>query len=216
MAALLRRASDGDLIKPQCDLSRHHFFFVAVQLQSLQNGEPTVPVILVADSIVPLNATVKVVPLLPFISQPNTTLFTSTHPLTGHGGFAPTPKKVPLSISTSCLKTKVILIGPSVPIYCSPHVPVRLTAPASAPRSVRPKPGENTTNKSTISNWCLTNSSVQVRCHCRADNRAYCGRMAISGSTLVARLAGTKDASSATVSNKIGAATNVTGSVGVT
>ncbi len=37
---------------------RHHFFFVAVQLQSLQNGGPTVPVILVADSIVPLNATV--------------------------------------------------------------------------------------------------------------------------------------------------------------
>jgi hypothetical protein len=34
------------------------FFFVAVQLQPLQNGAPTVPVILVADSIVPLNATV--------------------------------------------------------------------------------------------------------------------------------------------------------------
>jgi len=34
------------------------FFFVAVQLQSLQNGGSTVPVILVADSIVPLNATV--------------------------------------------------------------------------------------------------------------------------------------------------------------
>ena len=33
-------------------------FLVAVHVQSLQNGEPTVPVILVADSIAPLNATV--------------------------------------------------------------------------------------------------------------------------------------------------------------
>src|SRR5262249_29117247 len=93
------------------------FFFVAVQLQSLQNGGPTVPVIMVADSIVPLNATVKVVPLLPSASQPNTTLFPFTAPMTGHGGTGPTPEKVPLSFSPSCLKTKVILIGPSLPIY---------------------------------------------------------------------------------------------------
>jgi hypothetical protein len=60
---------------------RRHFFFVAVHLQPLpQNGLPTVPVILVADSIVPLNATVKVISLLPSISQPNTTLFPSLCP----------------------------------------------------------------------------------------------------------------------------------------
>src|SRR5215813_10576526 len=135
---------------------RHHFFFVAVQLQpSPQNGLPTVPVILVVDSIVPLNATVKVVPLLPAISQPNTTLFPFTAPVTWHGGIGPTPEKVPLSFSPSCLKTKVILIGASLPIYCSPHVPVRLTGPAPAPTGVRPKPGEITTNKSATANWRL-------------------------------------------------------------
>ena len=38
----------------------HHFFFVAVQLQSAlpQNGLPTVPVIWVADSIVSLKTAV--------------------------------------------------------------------------------------------------------------------------------------------------------------
>src|SRR5262249_3952788 len=132
-------------------------------LQSLQNGGPTVPVILVADSIVPLNATVKVVPLLPSASQPNTTLFPFTAPVTAHGGFGPTPEKVPLSFSPSCLKTKVILIGSLLPIYCRPHAPVRLTGPASMPTGVRPKPGEITTNKSTTNNRCLINSSLQVR-----------------------------------------------------
>ena len=97
---------------------RHHFFFVAVQSQpSPQNGLPTVPVILVADSIVPLNATVKVVPLLPSASQPNTTLFPFTAPVTWHGGTGPTPEKVPLSFSPSCLKTKVILIGLTGPLF---------------------------------------------------------------------------------------------------
>ena len=82
---------------------RHHFFFVAVQLQPvLQNGLPTVPVILVADSIVPLNATVKVVPLLPSISQPNTTLFSFTVPVAGASGTGPASEKVPLGFSSSC------------------------------------------------------------------------------------------------------------------
>jgi hypothetical protein len=42
---------------------RRHFFFVPVysQLSLPQNGLPTVPVILVADSIAPLNVTTKVV-----------------------------------------------------------------------------------------------------------------------------------------------------------
>src|SRR5215475_4923893 len=143
---------------------RHHFFFVAVHSQPLpQNGLPTVPVILVADSIVPLNATVKVVPPLPSASQPNTTLFPFTAPVTWHGGTGPTPEKVPLSFSPSCLKTKVILIGSSLPIYCRPHVPVRMTGPASAPIGVSPKLGENTTNKIAISNWRLINASLQIR-----------------------------------------------------
>src|SRR6266508_6337692 len=105
-------------------------------------------------------------PLLPSCSQPNTTLFPFTAPVTGQGGTGPTPEKVPLSFSPSCLKTKVILIGPPVPlvgIYCRPQVPVRLTGPASTPTGVRPKPGEITTNKSTTTNRRLINSSLQIR-----------------------------------------------------
>jgi hypothetical protein len=59
-------------------------FLAAVHSQptSPQNGLPTVPVILVADSIVPLKATVKVIPPLPSCSQPNTTCLPFTMPLT--------------------------------------------------------------------------------------------------------------------------------------
>src|SRR5262245_12289895 len=59
------------------------------QATSPQNGLPTVPVILVADSIVPLNATVKVIPPLPSCSQPNTTLFPFTAPMTLRGPNGP-------------------------------------------------------------------------------------------------------------------------------
>lgn len=74
---------------------RRHFFFVPVhsQLSLPQNGLPTVPVILVADSIVPLNATTEVGPslpaMLPDISQPNTTLFSFTAPATLRGPNGP-------------------------------------------------------------------------------------------------------------------------------
>src|SRR5215813_15312626 len=66
-------------------------FLVAVHSQptSPQNGLPTVPVILVADSIVPLNATVKVTPPLPSCSQPNTTLFPFTAPVILRGPNGP-------------------------------------------------------------------------------------------------------------------------------
>src|SRR5215475_1664405 len=73
----------------------HHFFFVPVHSQppSPQNGLPTVPVILLADSIVPLNATTKVGPpgpcMLPDISQPNTTLSPFTAPVTLRGPNGP-------------------------------------------------------------------------------------------------------------------------------
>src|SRR5262245_15792410 len=62
---------------------------VHVQPTSPQNGLPTVPVILVEDSIVPLNATVKVIPPLPSCSQPNTTLFPFTAPMTLCGPIGP-------------------------------------------------------------------------------------------------------------------------------
>ena len=66
-------------------------FLAAVHVQATlpQNGLPTVPVILVADSIVPLNATVKVIPPLPSCSQPNTTLFPFTAPMTLRGPNGP-------------------------------------------------------------------------------------------------------------------------------
>src|SRR5262245_51182482 len=82
--------------------------------------------------------------------------------MTGHAGIGPKPEKVPLSFSPACLKTKVILSGSLLAsgrllfgIYCRPHVPVRLTGVALAPTGVRPKPGENTTNKSATANWRL-------------------------------------------------------------
>src|SRR5262245_11545329 len=66
-------------------------FLAAVHVQATlpQNGLPTVPVILVADSIVPLNATVKVTPPLPSCSQPNTTLSPFTTPVTLRGPKGP-------------------------------------------------------------------------------------------------------------------------------
>src|SRR5262249_29146273 len=69
----------------------HHFFFNTDHSQrpSPQNGLQTVPVILLADSIEPLNATTKVGPpgpcMLPDISQPNTTLSPFTAPVTLRG-----------------------------------------------------------------------------------------------------------------------------------
>src|SRR6266508_7038632 len=120
----------------------HHFFFlVAVHLHpSPQKGLPTVPVILVGDSIVPSKVTVRggLLPE-PLCSQPNITLFPFTVPVTFCSPIGPMPGKTPVSFSPACLKTNFRLTGlPSLPIYTNAQVPEISVAPAPPIPSDRP------------------------------------------------------------------------------
>src|SRR5262245_6136516 len=135
-------------VQEKCDLSRRHFFLVAVHLHfSSRQKATTVPVILVGDSIVPSKVTVGGCfgPSVGGFSQVNSTLSPFTAPL---NLCSPNfPEYVPLSLAPACLKTSVEVKFP----LCSAdrstvisHVPV-MSAAFFQPLVVINKPPSKTT-----------------------------------------------------------------------